>query len=50
MLPLITKVEQHFLSPQLGGVVIAASRKNGQGGMKRNRGNDVAVPVQRGDA
>ena len=53
--PLITKVEKHFSSPQLGGTGPAASRKNGQAGMKRNRGNpfegsSAAVPLQRGDA
>ena len=48
--PLITKVEQHFSSPQNCGLVIAASRKKGQGGMKRNRVNPVTVPLQRGDA
>jgi hypothetical protein len=37
-------------SPQLGGIVKAASRKKRQRPMKRNRANNVAVTLKRGDA
>ena len=37
-------------SPQLGGIVKAASRKIRRRWMKRHRANTVAVSLQRGDA
>ena len=37
-------------SPQFGGLVLTASRKIRRRWMKRDRGNIVAVPLQRGDA
>ena len=43
------KIEQFGSTPQLGGLVITASRKIRRRWMKRDRGNTVAVPSQRGD-